>query len=107
MGEIKVSRRSSDGREVTYCVAVVERTDRALHNVTVGHNELYGFNDHKELLVFVFETMLARTPQQEVRSSFRLKDLLNHDAQLRHEMEVRTSDPERERDDAVREWLTA
>jgi len=122
MGEIKVNRRSSNGREVTYCVAVVERTDRALHNVTVGHSELYGFNSHRELLTFVFETILARSPKQEIRSSFRLKDLLDHDRQLRHEMEGRTLhpkrqlrqggkreslDPEREQDEAVREWLTA
>jgi len=107
MTEIKVSRRSSDGRTTTYCVAVMQKTDRTLHNVTVGHNELYGFATHQELLGFVFEQLLATTSKERIVSAFRLKDLLEHDHAIRHAVEERAFDPEREKEEAVREWLTA
>lgn len=106
MTEIKVLRRSSDGRGTTYCAAVLEETDRTLHNITVGHNELYDFADQPELVRFVVELLLERDPKEEIPSAFRLKDLLENDAAVRSEVEAYRFVRRPRLVDGV-EWLTA
>ena len=87
MTDITVARRSSDGRGTTYCVTISKKADRTRHDVVIAHNEIYDFADHASLLTFVFERLLEKSSKEEIRSSFRLKDLLAYEADLRNEVE--------------------
>lgn len=107
MSEITISRRSSGGTDTVYCVSVRNKTDRTLHDVSVGHRELYDFATQRELLTLVFERLLERGSKEDIPSSFRLKDLLESDAELRKEVEAYSYEPPPEQQADLMEWLTA